>query len=147
MVLCNNQTSISVVLKSLSSLTFIRPSSCEQFLLAEWEVKKEALNPLDEHGSTHLRPFSAAVSARLFRRGRFGAAVSAPRLFGAKTFRRRDHSAPRLFGAETIRRWPFRRGRSGARTFRRRDYSARRLFGADIIRRRFFSAQVISMLV
>ena len=51
-----------------------------------------------------------------FRRGRFGAAVSARPFrrgrFGAETFRRRAISAPRRFGAETIRR-----GRLGAMAF------------------------------
>ena len=51
-----------------------------------------------------------------FRRGRFGAAVSARPFrrgrFGAETFRRRDISAPRRFGAEMIRR-----GRLDAMTF------------------------------
>ena len=86
----------------------------------------------------HLRPFGAAVSARLFRRGRFGAAVSAPRLFGAETIRRRDDSAPRLFGAGHFGAAVPAPGLFGAETIRCGDYSARRLFGADIIRRRFF---------
>ena len=70
----------------------------------------------------HLEVKGLIQGSMTFRRGRFGAAVSArpfrrrdvsaTRHFGAETFRRRDISAPRRFDAETI--W---RGRLGAMTF------------------------------